>query len=590
MDHNTGTAGGPDRPAADLLSRLAEVPADRPALDTGGRTLTFGRLRDEAARVAWSLTRAGVGPESVVAVCLPRDLELTITLLATLAAGAAYLPVDPQLPGARRRYLVEDAGADVLVSAGDFGDSLAEEFTFAELSVGEARSFAPLPVHPDTLAYVIYTSGSTGAPKGVEVSRGSVARLLTALEEAGIADLDGARVGWNASPSFDASVQQWIRLCRGDTVVMLDESTRNDPALLADAIVNHALTDLDITPSHAGPLLEAIGERALPPGPRPFQLLVGGEPIGSRLWQALAGLAQAGALRAVNLYGPTECTVDATMCWITPDQQPHLGDVLPGLRLMLLDGSDHPVADGSTGEIVLAGTQIARGYRHRRELTAERFVPDPISAGGTRIYHTGDFARRRPDGGLEFQGRQDRQVKLRGYRIELGEIDAVLGGHDGVAEVATVVLPRDGAPSLVAYYRPKRGPSPADLAGWTAQRLPHYMVPSTFVALDRLPTNSSGKLDLSALPEPASAGEAVTASAPTGTVEKLIADVWSRVLGLDSVSADDDFYALGGHSLLAINLVARVRQDLQRPLTLQDVYRHPRLRDLADFASSLPAC
>ncbi len=463
-------------------------------------------------------------------------------------------------------------------------------------AAAEAPRFRPVGVQPANLAYVIYTSGSTGLPKGVEVSRHSVSVLLADLESAGLATTTGGRVGWNASASFDASVQQWVRLCRGDTLILLDEATRADPALMARLIDDAALTDLDITPSHADPLVDHLTERHRTGAANgdPLTLLIGGEQISPSLWRRLTHLVDEGVLRAANVYGPTECTVDATSGWITADQEPHIGTVLPGLRLRLLDDKLNPVGDGEVGEIYLAGPRVARGYRHRPALTAERFVPDLVAADGSRMYRTGDLSRRRPDGRLEYLGRRDGQVKVRGYRIELGEIEAALSRHPAVAEAA--VLYRDdypGGPGLVAYYRAlaDNEVDVEDLRRQAAQTLPGYMVPAVFVAVRSFARTSSGKLDRAALPAPVVLAPVPEADADAaeldGRVEKLIAEVWSYVLGASQISADDNFFKLGGHSLLAIKLVARVRNELGVALPVKAVYENPRLRDLARFIESL---
>ncbi len=542
----------------DLLDRLAAAPAGRVAVISGDTRLTFAELRDRVARVAAGLTARGIGPESVVGLCLPRGADLVVALLGTLAAGAAYLPIDPRMPAGRRRLLAEDAGAALVVTevAG-----LAAEGTFA-----------PVPVDPGALAYVIYTSGSTGRPKGVEISRGAAARLLAELEETGVVRPGHGTVGWNASPSFDASVQQWVRVCRGDTLVLLDEATRADPVLFAAAIRDHRLTDLDITPSHAEPLLEHLGTDR----EQPLTLLVGGEPISPELWDRLAGLADAGVLRPVNVYGPTECTVDATAAWITAGTAPHIGGALPGLTARLLDDALRPVADGEVGELYLSGPRVGRGYRARPGLTAGRVVADP-AGDGTRMYRTGDRCRRRTGGELEFLGRADGQVKVRGHRIELGEIEAAVRAHPAVAEAAVAVHRDD----LVAYYRQSAPADPAELRELVAAALPGYMVPATFVAVSRFPRTTSGKLDRAALPAPAPTAPEVVADAPTGHVEQLIAGVWSEVLRRPAIGADDNFFKLGGHSLLAIKLVARVRTELGFGLPVKSVYENPRLRDLA---------
>ncbi|WDZ83434.1 non-ribosomal peptide synthetase [Micromonospora cathayae] len=580
----------------DLLDRFAGAPADRVAVVSGDTTVTFAELRDRAARIAAALTARGVGPESVVALCLPRGVDLVAALLGTLTAGAAYLPVDPKLPAERRRYLVTDAGVDLLVVADPAADPVADpdaapladdvpQTTVAALAARPAvDGYRPVPVTPDTLAYVIYTSGSTGRPKGVEISRGAAAGLLAELESTGIVRDRAGVVGWNASPSFDASVQQWVRICRGDTIVMLDEQTRTDPALLAALVEERALTDLDITPSHADPLLAHLADSTRAAEGRPLTLIVGGEAISPTLWRRLAELVDAGVLRAVNVYGPTECTVDATAGWITGDLAPHIGTVLPGLALRLLDDTLTPVAPGEVGDLYLAGSRVGRGYRRRPGLTAERFVADPDATDGRRMYRTGDLCRQLPDGRLEFVGRADGQVKVRGHRIELGEIEAVLAGHPGVAEVAVVVRPdASGEATLVAYHRATGPVDPAALRERAAAQLPTYMVPGAFVALDRFPLTNSGKLDRAALPEPTAAAVPVTEvrERPTGRVEELIAAVWSHVLGAPAISADDNFFKLGGHSLLAIKLVARVRAELGLSLPVRAVYENPKLRDLA---------
>ncbi|WP_392897945.1 amino acid adenylation domain-containing protein [Streptomyces sp. LN699] len=577
--------------APDLLDRLALVPAARTAVVAGDRALSFGALRAQAMRVAGRLAERGIGPESVVALALPRGTELVAALLGTLCAGAAYLPVDPRLPADRRRYLVEDAGADLVVTTSD-PEPLVEGTPHLAVAALTApgprdRPFAPVAVSPETLAYVIYTSGSTGRPKGVEIVRGAASALLAELEDAGIAVTEGGRVGWNASPSFDASVQQWVRVCRGDTLVMIDEETRADPALLARLIDEQALTDLDITPSHADPLLDLLTADG---GPRPLTLLVGGEAIGPALWRRLGERGAAGVLRTVNLYGPTECTVDSTAGWVDAADEPHIGTVLPGLRMRVLDGRLAPVAEGESGELYLAGPRVGRGYRRRPGLTAERFVADP-GGSGERMYRTGDLVRLLPDGRLGYLGRADGQVKLRGHRIELREVEAVLAALPGIAEA--VVLLRDevhGAPGLVAYHRSVEPVAEAALRSALTAALPGYMVPSAFVPVDRFPTTPNGKIDRAALPAPVAASpQSPPAAGGLTRSQELIAGVWAAVLGASRIGPDDNFFKLGGHSLLAIKLVSRVRAELGVSLPVKAVYANPRLRDLASHIDTLVA-
>ncbi|GHB59024.1 hypothetical protein GCM10010347_31190 [Streptomyces cirratus] len=592
LPERSRTHEGPDAPA-DLLARLALAPAARPAVVAGDRELTFAALRAEAMRIAGRLAARGIGPESVVALCLPRGASLVAALIGTLTAGAAYLPVDPKLPAERRRYLVEDSGADLVVVADAAAQSPAPgvaAVTVAELTApeGAEAAFAPVPVTGDTLAYVIYTSGSTGRPKGVEIGRAAASALLAELEGAGIAATEGGRVGWNASPSFDASVQQWVRVCRGDTLVMIDDETRADPALLAALIDEQALTDLDITPSHADPLLDLLTADG---GPRPLTLLVGGEAISPALWRRLGERGAQGVLRTVNLYGPTECTVDSTAGWVDPADAPHIGSVLPGLRMRVLDEKLGPVAEGESGELYLAGPRVGRGYRRRPGLTAERFVADSgeAAAYGGRMYRTGDLVRLLPGGRLAYLGRADGQVKLRGHRIELPEIEAALTAMPEIAEAA-VVLRDDvhGAPGLVAYHR--GSVSGSELRSRLTAALPAYMVPAAFVALGRFPTTTNGKLDRAALPAPAAT--AADRTAPTAAEgmtrsQELIAGVWASVLGASRIGADDNFFKLGGHSLLAIKLVSRVRAELRVALPVKAVYANPRLRDLAAHIDTL---
>ncbi|MFD6891546.1 amino acid adenylation domain-containing protein [Streptomyces sp. NPDC059957] len=585
------------RAVADLLDRLALVPAARTAVVGADRELSFGALRAEAMRIAARLTARGIGPESVVALALPRGAGLVAALIGTLTAGAGYLPVDPKLPAERRRYLVEDSGADLVVTAGPDGEPLAagtEHLSLAELTAPDGTpdpAYAPVAVSADTLAYVIYTSGSTGRPKGVEIGRAAASALLAELEGADIAATDGGRVGWNASPSFDASVQQWVRICRGDTLVMIDEETRADPALLARFVDEQALTDLDITPSHAEPLLDLLSADG---GPRPLTLLIGGEAVGPELWRRLAEKGAQGVLRTVNLYGPTECTVDSTAGWIDGADEPHIGSVLPGLRMRVLDEKLNPVAEGDSGELYLAGPRVGRGYRRRPALTAERFTADSgadASYGG-RMYRTGDLVRLLPDGRLGYLGRADGQVKLRGHRIELPEIEAALTAVDGVAEAAVLLLDEvHGAPGLVAYYRATTGTvTKGALREHLGAALPAYMLPAAFVALDRFPTTTNGKLDRAALPAPAAASpERAPAAEGLTRSQELIAGVWAAVLGASSVGPDDNFFKLGGHSLLAIKLVSRVRAELGVALPVKAVYANPRLRDLASHLDTLVA-
>ncbi len=589
------TAAAAPGDAPDLLSALACIPRGRPAIIDSAREVSFGELASETGRLSEELRRRGAGAESVVALCLPRGAGLVVSVMAVLAAGGAYLPLDPAYPADRLTGLMADSGARWLVTtAGLAGLASWPAGTDLVLIDGRADATPAAPAteagpwaRPGNLAYVVYTSGSTGAPKGVEVTRAGVAELLQSHEGAGVAAGTGRRVGWNASLSFDASVQQWVRLLRGDTLVVIGADTRADPAALAALITGRQLTDLDITPAHLDVLLDQL-EASQPGWPMdtPLRLHVGGEAISPALWSRLAALESTGAIQAVNLYGPTECIVNSTAGWISDSRRPSLGLPLPGVRAYVLDDGMRPVADGEPGELYVGGPRLARGYRGRPDLTAERFLPDVVAGDGTRMYRTGDQVRRDTAGRLEYLGRLDQQVKIRGFRVEPGEIEYLLRETPGVTEA--VVVFRDDLPSgpgLAAYCRAGNGIRPHVLHESLAGRLPDFMLPSAIVLLDRFPLNANGKVDRNRLPAPGASGAAKSAEyvPPEGHIERMLAEVWSSVLGIDQVSATDNFFQVGGHSILAIRVVARLKREAMVTIPMEAVFDHPRLRDLAAY-------
>ncbi|WP_410638375.1 non-ribosomal peptide synthetase [Amycolatopsis sp. lyj-346] len=570
----------------DLMARLREVVALRPgdlAVVAAGGTLTYAELADRIDGLARTLHHHGVGRGDLIGICLPRRGELLVALLAVWRLGAAFVPMDPVYPPERLHHMASTTGMCAVLTDGTAAPSL---FGVPAIRVDESAAEAPEPSpaprsesgHSDELAYVIFTSGSTGTPLGVQVGRKSLTHLMASLERSGVYPAAGARVAWNASVSFDASVQQWTRVCRGDTIVLLDEEVRRDPQRLAEFLADHGVTDLDVTPSHWQVLRDHVRQ--------PLRLFVGGEPIPPRMW---TDLATGDAVRAVNLYGPTECTVDSTAAWIT-GTRPTIGRALPGVRTYVLGNALEPVR---TGELYLAGPGVAHGYRGRPSRTAERFLADPFAGDGSRMYRTGDRVRRSDDGELEFLGRADRQVKIHGFRIEPAEIEAVLATHPGVASAVVVVHddPHRGR-VLVAYCL---GAVPAArLREHAAARLPAFMVPAAFVPMRELPRTASGKVDTATLPTPtfeeSSEAPGVEDQLPAGPVETLIAQIWAELLGREHVHATDDFFALGGHSLLALHVVAAIKREWGVQLPSTTVYQLPRLRDLARHVAKITAC
>ncbi|MFI1104552.1 amino acid adenylation domain-containing protein [Streptomyces melanogenes] len=590
----------------DLLRRFAEATArhpDRVAVSTPSGSLTFRELDGRVREIAAALRGAGVRPGTVVALRLPRRPDLVAAMLAVWRAGAAYVPLDPAYPGSRLRFQAEDAGARVVLTSSGLGEvdfpaglvtvdldldldldvDLGLDLDLASdrlpgpdgvgTAVPEVSDLAP--------AYVMYTSGTTGRPKGVVVGRRNLAHLVHALERSGVYPDVPARVVWNAGLGFDASVQQWARICRGDTLVLPTDELRADPALFAGFLREQRATDLDATPSHWELLRPHVVREA--PDTGPLRLFLGGEAVPEAMWTDLADLSGRGLVDAVNLYGPTECTVDSTAARIT-GPAPHIGSALPGVRAHVLDAALRPVAEGGEGELYLAGAGLAQGYAGRPGHTAERFVADPLGPPGTRMYRTGDLVRRLPGGTLGYLGRTDDQVKLRGHRIEPGEVEAVLARQPGVTRaVVTVHQGGPGGQRLVAYVTTAPAAAePAALRECCAAALPAHMVPSVVVVLDAFPLTPSGKTDRSALPAPGPV-PAEGGRAPRTPHEELLCALFAEMLGAGGpLPADSDFFELGGHSLLAMRLVGRVRAEAGAELAVRDVFEAPTPAALAE--------
>ncbi|MEY9862098.1 amino acid adenylation domain-containing protein [Catenulispora sp. GAS73] len=573
------TGGAPT--VRDLRERFEKGAAAHPERDAvvapDGTVVAFGVLAERVRALAGALADAGVRVGDTVGVCLDRGPVLPAVLLAAWSVGAAYAPLDPAYPQARLDFMAEDAGIAAVVCA-DRGRRWPDGVRVLTPDAAADGAHEAVSVPADTPAYVIYTSGSTGEPKGVVVSRASVAHLVDGLEECGAYGAEPARVGWNASVNFDASVQQWARICRGDTLLTITEELRSDPAALAGYLLRERATDLDATPSHWSVLRDRLVEAAqeLPQG---LRLFLGGEAVPETMWQ---DLATSGSVRALNLYGPTECTVDATAGWIA-GAEPHIGAALPSVAAYVLDDDLVPADEG---ELYVAGPGLASGYLRRPALTAERFVACPFGPPGARMYRTGDRVRRRADGTLAYLGRVDHQVKVNGLRVELGEVEAVLAGHPAVASAVVAVRehPRLGR-SLAAYWVPAPGfdTDPEPLRTHLRDRLPEHLAGMPLTALDALPLGVGGKVDRSALPEPAEQRTTDTGEdpTPTGDLEVSIAAAWREVLGRDEVLATDDFFVLGGHSLVALRVVADLKKRHGVVIRTRMVYENPRLRDLA---------
>ncbi|MEA2691000.1 MAG: hypothetical protein QOJ16_387, partial [Acidobacteriota bacterium] len=587
--NDTWEEPGADRPGClhDLFAAQAERTPAAAALVWGGASWSYGELDRRAERLSRRLRRLGVGPDVPVGICLRRSPEMAVAVLGVLAAGAAYIPLDPAYPRERLARMLDLAGARVLLTQEDLRTTLPAEGVTAlcldavepEPEVGPVAGPEP---RPDDLAYVIFTSGSTGVPKGVALPHRALVNLITwQLGESTLGA--GSKTLQLASLSFDVSCQELFSTwAAGGTLVLIPEEVRLDTAALLLTLVREEVERIFLPFVALQQLAETAVERGLYPWAL-AEVVTAGEQlqVTGPIAELFTHLRRA---RLWNQYGPSESHVATAFALVGPSRSwpalPPVGTPVANARIHLLDETSRPVPLGVPGELHIGGECLARGYFRRPELTAERFVPDPVSGRGERLYRTGDLARYRADGTLEFLGRNDQQVKIRGFRVEPGEIEAALATIPGVREA--VVVARDGR--LVAYVARAGEPAStaAELRGRLREILPEHMVPAFFQFLPALPLTASGKVDRRALPAPEGRGSREEVYlAPRGPVEEALAKIWEEVLRRERVGAEDDFFALGGHSLLATQVISRLRRTLQVELPLKILFERPTIASLA---------
>jgi amino acid adenylation domain-containing protein len=596
-----GDGGAPIAPQEDF-ARLFLVQADRtpdaPAVVFGEASLSYAELAGRAAGMAQQLAELGVGPEVLVGIEMKRSADMLVALLGTLLAGGAFVPLDSAWPGERMSYVLENAGIRVIV--GDRAPDPAREGIVHLEAAGQALAqAAPSPeVGPASLAYLIYTSGSTGVPKAALLQRdGMLNHLLAKVDALGLTGHDV--VAQTASHTFDVSIWQFLApLLVGGRVHVVDGETVRDAQALVAELERAGVTVFETVPALLQELLPTLGGGEDRPVLAALRwLLVTGEAVPVELTRAWLGLRPEVPL--VNAYGPTECSDDVTHAVV--DEQPAEGEVrvpigrpIPGIRTYIVDASGTPVPLGTPGELWIGGIGVGRGYLNDPERTERAFLSAPAQLGpdGARLYRSGDRARWRRDGSIEFLGRSDHQVKVRGFRVELGEIESNLNSAPDVQSCAVVALDRrSGGRQLAAYVV---GDSEGAVPGETLPRervlvlrshlrrtLPEYMVPAVFVAMDALPRTSTGKIDRNALPAPRWTRSDDEFVRPRTETERALAAIWAQLFELETVGIHDDFFELGGHSLVALSLVGWVRSELGVSLPVRSVFEAGTLAELA---------
>ncbi len=568
------------------LARLAAAAPGHPALVFEGETLTRGDLDARARAIAAGLAARGLGRESLVAVAMERGPWLVAALLGVLRAGAAFLPLDPAYPAARVGMMLEDAGIRHCLATPDVADRLAlpagvarlDPAALAETDPAACPTAMPAPEDP---AYLIYTSGSTGRPKGVLVEHGPLAMHCRTTADAYEMD-EASRELHVLSFAFDGAHERWMTpLMAGGCLVLRGPDLWTAAETLAQ-IRRHRVTHAGFPTSFIGQVAEWAERLGEAPPVQVYSF--GGEAMPRETFARLGRALKPRLL--INGYGPTECVVSPLIWKVPPDTgfaEPYAPIGGPvGARTAYILGPDlEPVAEGETGELFIGGG-LARGYWRRPSLTAERFLPDPFTPGGGRMYRTGDRVRRRPDGSLAFAGRGDDQVKIRGHRIEIGEVEAALRALPAVADAVVLRREGPGGAFLAGYVVPARGrhPEAGRLRAALARTLPEPMVPANLTLLDRFPVTPNGKLDRAALPDPSADDRR---GRPPGTAtERRLAGIWSEVLGYPVATVDRPFFALGGDSLSALRLVARLRLIAPRGgIGVADLLRDPTIADLA---------
>jgi amino acid adenylation domain-containing protein len=575
-------ASGPKTPIR-LLSipeafalQVRRTPDATAILSDDGHALTYANLDSRANEVAQRLRNSGIQPENPVAVFLDRSPELLIAMLGVLKAGGVYVPIDPASPFERMHHILSDSRAPVIltvtqlvprIGAGQFQQVVCLDLPPSDVSPGGA---AEVRIEPDNLAYFIYTSGSTGTPKGVMCTHGSLVAMVDSLR--GMFSVStGTLVAQIASMAFDASVSEiFTAMLAGATICLCPRQVSRSTEALVAWLSEHCVSFAAMPPS----VMAAMPDHEL----RSLQTMIAaGEHCPAQVAERWSTGRQ-----FFNGYGPTECTVAASVGELLPtSEEPHMGTPLANYHLFVLDSGLQLASLGVVGELYIGGVGVCRGYVASPDMTAERFVPDPWSGTpGARLYKTGDLVFYRSDGKLQFVGRVDRQVKRRGHRIELGEIESVLRAHPQVRAAAVIATDEESATRrLIGYFVPveKGCISARELRDFVSTRLPEYMFPSAYVELAAMPLAPSGKLDYSALPEPK---DAVTPSHPRmreawAGIREILAGIWTDVLRSEPTAPDDNFFEMGGHSLLATQLISRVRGAFDVDLKLESLFNHP---------------